>query len=294
MTAAMILIAGASLDVLIGDPKSLPHPVRGIGWLAARSEEVWRSTRLPLRAAGILFTLTVAGMCAAVVHFTSPWAAVFWVWGFLAIRSLASEAENTVRLLDDLPAARRQLSTIVGRDTEALDEAGIVRAVIETVSENFSDAVVAPLFWFVIGGPAAMAVHKAVNTLDSMVGYRNGRYREFGWASARLDDAMNWIPARISVLIVAAASCSWRAVQIAWRDGNSQPSPNSGYPEAAFAGALGVQLGGVSTYRGVASHKPTLGDPHQPLTRDSWPPSRQLFGKAAAVAVLLAVVALWR
>ncbi|HYO83143.1 MAG TPA: adenosylcobinamide-phosphate synthase CbiB [Bryobacteraceae bacterium] len=289
-----VVLVGAALDVVLGDPRWLPHPIRGIGRLATLAERTWRSSGLPPKIAGVLFTATVVGTTCAIVRTTLPWASAYWVWVFLAMRSLEREAARTIALLDDLPAARRQLATIVGRDTAALTEPEIVRAVLETVAENFSDAVAAPLFWFAAGGPAAMAAYKAINTLDSMVGYRNSRYREFGWFSARLDDAANWIPSRLSVVVIALAALDVNAACVAVRDGGSQPSPNSGYPEAAFAGALGVQLGGMSTYNGVPSRKATLGEPTRLLTREVWSDTSRLFRISCVLAVAAAVVAVRR
>jgi adenosylcobinamide-phosphate synthase len=159
------------------------------------------------------------------------------------------------------------------------------------VAENFSDAVVAPLFYFALGGPAAMAAYKAVNTLDSMVGYKDARYGELGWASARIDDLANYIPARLSVILIwmAAALLGYdvrRSYQVTLRDARSQPSPNSGFPEAAFAGAIGVQLGGLNYYRGVASRKAALGDPVRPIDRAAFSRTRRLYYVSTALLVL--------
>lgn len=268
------LVAGVALDLVIGDPQWLPHPVRAIGWFASRSERFWRSPGMPLRVAGVLFWFSVVGASAAVVWLTLPWANVYWIYALLACRDLDVEAGQVIKALEreDIPGARAKLSRIVGRDTATLDEPEILRATVETVAENLGDGVIAPLFYLAVAGPVGMAVYKAINTLDSMVGYRNERYREFGWASARIDDMANFVPSRIAALLIWLAALipgfdAQRAFRITLRDGASQPSPNSGYPEAAAAGALGVQLGGLNYYRGVPSRKPTLGDPIVPLTR---------------------------
>jgi adenosylcobinamide-phosphate synthase len=275
--------AGAALDALFGDPRWMPHPISGTGWLIARAERFWRWTRLPLRIAGICFWVSVTGVSTAVVWATLPWLNVYWIWMLLAARGLDSAAFTVVRALErgDVDDARAKLAMIVGRDTAALDEAEIMRAVIETVSENTSDAIVAPVFYLVIGGPAAMALYKAANTMDSMVGYKNERYREFGWCAARMDDVLNFVPARLTAALVWVAA--WiagldpgRSFRITLRDGGSQPSPNAGYPEAAFAGALSVQLGGLSTYSGVPSRKAYLGDAAAPLTTDTFRQTRKL------------------
>jgi adenosylcobinamide-phosphate synthase len=271
------------LDLLLGDPRWLPHPVRGIGYLAAGAEKLWRATGVPLRTAGALFWLTVVALTCLVVAITSNYLSWYWMWMFLALRSLDSESWAVVRQLQrsDLGAARASLAMIVGRDTDKLAEPEVLRATLETVSENLSDAVIAPLFYLALGGPVLMAAYKATNTLDSIVGYKNEKYRSFGWFSARMDDVVNLIPARLSAVLVWIAALllglnARSAFRITLRDGGSQPRPNSGYPEAAFAGALGVQLGGVNHYAGHASHKALLGDPRQPLSVQVLQKSRQL------------------
>jgi adenosylcobinamide-phosphate synthase len=196
----------------------------------------------------------------------------------------------------DLAQARADLAMIVGRDTGSLDEPEIVRAAIETVSENFGDGVVAPLFYLALLGPAGMAAYKAVNTLDSMVGYKNDLYRELGWASARLDDLLNYVPARLSAALIWIASGVLgmdvrRSVRVTLRDASNQPSPNSGWPEAAFAGALGVQLGGVNHYRGVESRKAYMGDPVRPLVVEEFCRARRLLYVSGLLAMI--GVALW-
>lgn len=286
------LLAGVGLDLAIGDPQWLPHPVRAIGWVAAQAEKFWRATGLPLRLAGVLFWFTVVGLTALAVWFTIPYGNVYWIYAFLACRDLDVEAGRVVRALrrDDIEGARRNLAFIVGRDTDSLDEAQILRATIETVAENLSDGVIAPLFWLAVAGPAGMAAFKAVNTLDSMVGHRDERYRQFGWFSARADDVANFIPARISALLIWVAALlpgfsARYSIKITLRDGASQPSPNSGYPEAAAAGALQVQLGGLNYYRGVASLKSTLGDPITPLTPGVFTRMRVLLYASEALCV---------
>jgi adenosylcobinamide-phosphate synthase len=290
------IAAGAALDLAIGDPRWLPHPVRALGRLIARIEPVARATGLPLRLAGVLFWLAATGVAAGVVAFTLAWLPrpyihVYWIFTLLAIRDLDVHSTGVIRALcsRDVEGARLLLSRIVGRDTAALDEPEIVRGAVETVAENLCDAVVAPLFYLAIGGPAAMAAYKAINTLDSMVGYRNERYREFGWFSARADDAANFIPARITAALIGLAA--WplglrpvTALRTAMRDGGSQPSPNAGYPEAALAGAVGVQLGGLNYYSGVPSRKPHLGDSLVPLTP-------ALFGKVRLLLYATSILA---
>lgn len=294
------IVGGAALDLVLGDPRWLPHPVRGLGWLILRLEAVWRATGLPLKLAGVFFWISVVGTTAAIVGCTilvipRPYSHIYWIFSLLAIRDLDIQSAAVIAALraNNKHAARQRLSRIVGRDTHSLDEAEIVRASVETVAENLSDAIVAPLFYLAVAGPVGMAIYKAINTLDSMVGYRDDRYRDFGWFSARADDAANYIPARLTAALIAAAALPLGlhcrgAVRAAIRDGHSQPSPNAGYPEAAVAGAIGVQLGGVSHYRGVPSSKPHLGDPILPLTRALFPKVRRLLYATSALAVAAA------
>lgn len=298
--SAIDLVAGVALDLAIGDPRWLPHPVRGVGWFANGAERFWRATRLPLRIGGLLFWLSVLGVFTFLVWLTLPWLNIYWIYALLACRDLDAHAVRVVRALEanDLPEARRRLSWIVGRDTEGLDEHGIMRATVETVAENLSDGVIAPLFYLAVAGPAGMAAYKAVNTLDSMVGYRNEQYRDFGWASARIDDVANYLPSRLTAFFVWIAALlpgfdARRAIRVTLRDGDSQPSPNSGYPEAAFAGALGVQLGGLNFYAGKPSPKSTLGDAVVQLTRGVYPRVRVLLyaSEFLFVAVILGCLA---
>ncbi len=198
---------------------------------------------------------------------------IYLSWVSLAARSLHVESGKVVQALerDDLQGARLALSYIVGRETAELDEAEIVRGAVETVAENTGDGVIAPLFYLMLGGPALAIAYKAVNTLDSMVGYKNERYLHFGWASARFDDLANFVPARLTglLMVLAAPICAlsggnaWRVMR---RDCRNHSSPNSGFPEAAAAGALRVRLGGVNRYFGKEVEKPTIGDPSLPLS----------------------------
>jgi adenosylcobinamide-phosphate synthase len=298
------LLAGVVLDLAIGDPQWLPHPVRGFGWIVARLERIWRATGLPLRIAGALLWVSAVGIgsgavAATMIWLPRPWITVYWIFSLLAIRDLDFEAALVIRELrrGDLDGARRMLGRIVGRDTAALDEGEVLRATIETISENLSDAIIAPLFYLAIGGPVAMAAYKAVNTLDSMVGYRNKRHREFGWASARLDDAANWIPARLTAGLVWVCAMllrydARRSVAVTLRDARSQPSPNSGYPEAAVAGAIGVRLGGLNFYQGVASRKPFLGDGGRVADLAAYAQARRLLYGSSLLMVALTAGAL--
>ncbi len=282
MILALAIVLGFLLDQLLGDPPPWPHPVRWIGRLIEIGETALRRV-LPERLAGVLLVLFVAGIAVA-----AAWGALELAYranphvGFgvsalliylgLATRSLADHARAVMIPLreGDLGKARIQLAKIVGRDTPELNEEGVCRAGIETVAEGTTDGIVAPLFYAALGGPIALWAYKAINTLDSMIGYRNPRYLRFGWAAARLDDLANWIPARLTLLLMPLGavltgqdgSAAWR---IGRRDGRRHPSPNAGLPEAAMAGALQVRLGGPSNYGGVVSDKPVLGDARTPM-----------------------------
>jgi adenosylcobinamide-phosphate synthase len=221
-----------------------------------------------------IFTWAIIRMAAWVHPVFSSVIIIFFAYTTLATRNLNDEARKVIKVLEqgDITLARKLMGFLVGRDTDRLDEKEICRALIETVSENTSDGVVAPLFYLLIGGPPLAMAYKALNTLDSMVGYRNDRYRYLGWASARGDDLANLIPSRLTALLFILSSFllrkNWRgAWRATWRDGRKNPSPNSGYPEAAMAGALGVQLGGKNFYFGRVEEKPLIGEPERSIDR---------------------------
>jgi adenosylcobinamide-phosphate synthase len=284
--AILLFTLAYALDWLVGDPEWAPHPVRWMGRLIHIGEGLLRRlTRTPRAefVGGLLLSLSVVG-----VFGVGSWRLLGWLGGWnrtlafvvalyfaattLATRSLLDEARAVRRLLlkSDLPAARRQVARIVGRDTDALDEPEVRRAVIETLAESASDGVIAPMFYLAIGGPPAALAYKAVNTLDSMIGHRDKRYEYFGKLAARLDDAANFIPARLTALLFILAAWAlgldWRgAWRVLWRDGARHKSPNAGRPEAAMAGALGVQLGGTNYYDGEPHYGQRLGDPERPL-----------------------------
>jgi len=300
------LLLGVAADLLLGDPRWLPHPIRGFGLVASRVEQVWRKAPFPVHLAGAGFWLSAVGLACLVVWVSlrvlpRPWVTVYWIFSLLALRDLDRHASAVMEAIDtgDLVEARRRTAMIVGRDTALLDEEGILRATFESVAENLSDAVIAPLFYLALTGPLGLAAYKAVNTLDSMVGYRNPRYREFGWVSARADDLANWGPARLSALLVWLCALRpgfdfARSVRATLRDARRQPSPNAGYPEAAVAGALGVRLGGVNCYGGTPSPKEFLGDPVRPLDRALYSCLRWLlYGPALALTAFLCGVLPW-
>jgi len=295
------LALGVVTDLLLGDPRWLPHPIRGMGLLIKALERFLR--KIPFeKVSGCLLVCAVLLMIVSAVTVTLHWGgffvAAYWIFTCLAVRNLDQESNKVIAALreGDLHRARTLVGCLVGRDTGHLSDKDVTRAVFETVAENMSDAIVAPLFYLAILGVPGMVAYKAVNTMDSMVGYKNDRYLRFGWAAARLDDIANYIPARITagliVLMAALVRLRWRAaIRVVWRDAHLQPSPNAGYPEAALAGALGVRLGGLNYYFGHPVQKPFLGDPLEDLRWNKFSHVRLLLYLVAACSYL--VVALW-
>lgn len=279
-----IVVFALLIDFLIGDPRRY-HPIVAIGKLIEIIEKFLRNRKLTGRFGGVLLFFSVTApiflFSVLFVHLLSElsqsWYGQFFssvfvaVAGslFIALRGLVNEARKVNRLLDEgnLAQARISLKALVGRDTENLPPEKIRIAVIESLSENLSDGVIAPLFYFLIGGFPFLVLYKTVNTLDSMVGYKNERYIKFGWFSAKMDDVFNYIPARITgVFIVLSSfvllgfSAFKKSLKIMFRDGKKHTSPNSGIPEAAMAGALGIRMGGPNHYGGVLVEKPYIGD----------------------------------
>lgn len=276
------LIIGFALDLLFGDPQRLPHPVQAMGLLISVLEGALRRI-FPKTDRGEIFGGAVLVLIVCFFSFTIPLLLLFFAsllgewavlalqslmcWQALAAKGLAKSAMQVYKPLTggDMQSARKQLGMIVGRDTDELDSAAITRAAVETVAENTSDGVVAPMIFFALGGAPLAFLYKAVNTMDSMVGYKNEKYLYFGRAAARTDDVLNYPPARLTGLltVVSAFICgldgknSWRILK---RDHKNHSSPNSGWPEAACAGALVISLGGTSKYFGVPVEKPTIGD----------------------------------
>ena len=304
------LASAYALDLLAGDPPWLPHPTRWIGRLITRVEAVFYDDHssprlqrlagcafwLAVMAGAIIGTLFLLELCRHLNPLLGDAVSIWLAYTTLATRSLHRESSRVVEALREgrLSVARERLAMIVGRDTGQLEEKEILRAVAETAAENVSDGIIAPLFYLAVGGPLGAIAYKTVNTMDSMVGYQNERYAHFGWCAARLDDLANWVPARLSGLILVGASAclklAWRdAWQVMRRDARKMKSPNAGYPEAAAAGALGVQLGGINTYFGQAVSKPTLGDGKQPLTLDTYRVMIRLMYLASFLAFVMAV-----
>ncbi|MCE7791607.1 adenosylcobinamide-phosphate synthase CbiB [Salipaludibacillus sp. CUR1] len=283
----MIILIGAAvlLDLVFGDPKWLPHPVVGFGKLISFLEKkLNKGSGRQKRRRGVLLTAVIvtivygASFLLLSLFYNIHWlaGAVLEAWLIstaIAIKGLKEAALNVAVPLSKgrLAEARRQLSMIVGRDTEDLDESSIVRGTVETVAENTVDGITAPLFWALIGGAPLALAYRAVNTMDSMVGYKNERFYSFGWSAARLDDLVNWLPARLTFVTMLAGALFvpgariTHAFRMTIRDARKHPSPNSGWAEAAAAGLLGVQLGGRNTYNGVVSEREPMGEPLEKL-----------------------------
>lgn len=274
------LLLGVVLDAALRDPRR-GHPVAAFGRTAAVLE---RRIYADSKARGVLYTgalvsgaalLGVAGERAGKGRIVMTAAAT---WAVLGGASLGREGKLMAHSLEagDLPAARARLSHLCARDPAGLDAKALARATVESIAENTSDAAIAPLVWGAVAGVPGLLAYRAINTLDAMVGYRSPRYANFGWASARLDDIANWVPARLTGLLAVACApvaggggaAMRRAYAILRRDGGAHPSPNAGRCEAAFAGALGVRLGGVNAYGGQVEHRPELGDGASPEVGD--------------------------
>jgi adenosylcobinamide-phosphate synthase len=277
------ILAAFVVDLLFGDPRWLPHPVKLIGRFALSLETPMRKLIPRMRAAGIAATIIVVGLTgliswilikgAAMLHPVAGDAmSILLLYTTFASRDLLQHSYRVYAALRDgnLEEAKRRVSLLVGRDTDCLDEYGVTRAAVESVAENLVDGVTAPIFFAVLGGPVVAMMYKAVNTLDSTFGYKDERYLLFGWASARLDDVANYLPARLTapLMALAAAILGYRpmnSIQICLRDGRKHPSPNAGLSEAAMAGALGIQLGGLNYYGGEAFEGALIGDSIQKM-----------------------------
>ena len=304
---------GVLLDLLVGDPEWLPHPIRWMGSLIADLEEKWNKSALSAeerRRRGkrmvstvLILTVMYSGAAVFLAYYIHPWIgvaveAVLSAY-MLAAHSLAKESSNVAKALETegLEAGRMAVARIVGRETARLDKPGVIRAAVETVAENASDGVIAPFFYLLIGGSVLGCAYKAVNTMDSMVGYKSERYIDFGRAAARLDDVLNYIPARLTggLLTLAAVflpGCSaGDSVRIRRRDAKKSTSPNSGVPEATVAGALGVELLGDAYYHGELVHKPKIGDLRREIcTEDIGRTNRMMFLSEGLLILLVGLI----
>ena len=315
MTVAAAALCGFVIDLFLGDPAWMPHPVVFMGRCISALEKLLRrifpQTSTGELAAGAVLaavlplgTLVFTGLCVwglGLVHPVFSFCLqVLWCWQALAVKGLRQESENVRHALvsGTLDDARKAVSRIVGRDTAALSREGVIRAAVETVAENFSDGVVAPLFWMLIGGAPLALAYKAVNTMDSMVGYKNDRYLYFGRAAAKLDDAANWLPSRLAALLLVAAAPltgqnAGRAFALWRRDRRKHASPNSAQTESAMAGALGVRLAGPASYFGRVLEKPWIGDDTRPIEpQDITRANRMLYVGSALALVLFCGVRL--
>ena len=303
------VLGGFLLDAVFGDPAWLPHPVVLMGRCITALENHLR-TALPktpqgelvgggvVAAALPLGTLAVTGLACHLAAALRPALGLalqmFWCAQALAAKGLVQESRNVYRELvkGDLPAARRAVARIVGRDTQALTAEGVTKAAVETVAENASDGVIAPLFYMLIGGAPLALTYKAINTMDSMLGYKNEKYLYFGRCAAKSDDAANWLPSRLAALLwVAAAALTGNSARGAWRiwrrDRHNHASPNSAQTESACAGALGVQLAGPAYYFGEYYDKPTIGDPLRPIEpQDILRANRMMYAESVLALVI--------
>lgn len=301
------------MDLLLGDPLWFPHPVRGLGKLITVLEPRLRGKQNMFfeRLKGALLVFIVVGAGSGCVYgllqmaqlLGDFWSKALWVFiGYttLAIKDLYVHARAVQKCLaaTNTMLAREKLSGIVGRDTKDLSKEAVVRATIESVAENTTDGIVSPLFYLCLGGPVMAMAYKAVSTLDSMIGHKNEKYIYFGWAAARLDDVMNFIPARITgVLIIAAAFLSGKdagaAYRIMRRDGKNHSSPNSGIAEAAMAGALGIQLGGPCCYQGKLNEYLYIGNKHRSARPRIISESLQISFLVSLLMLLMGMMGIW-
>lgn len=316
MTGVELAFA-AVLDVAAGDPRWLPHPVKGMGavitWVDHRIRTICQSEQ----------ALQIAGVCLALGLPVAVYAVATWViaqvtaispllgtvvgiglaYTTLAGRDLFDHVQAVLRELEagNLTGAREAVAMIVGRDSAGLTEPEVARATVETLSESSSDGIIAPLVYLSLGGAPLALAYKAVNTLDSMIGHRDERYEHFGWASARLDDVMNWVPARLAggfiALAAGVSTGQWHRIHESWymlhRDGDKHASPNSGLPEAAMAGALGVQLGGTNYYDGVAHEAPLIGDGTADITPEHIRQASRIMIVTYGLGLFFALLSLW-
>lgn len=272
------LLIGFLLDSLLGDPLWLPHPIRLFGnsilfFTKKLNSGKYRKAKGAAMAMGLIASAySIIWLILYLVRNIEPLFIALSSLGVfygLANRSLISEAHKVISALEKLglESGRKQLSFIVGRETQNLNEQQIRTAVLETLAENLSDGVIAPLFFYFLGGVPAMMAYKMANTLDSMIGYKSEQFRQFGWFAARFDDVINFIPARITALMMVLLTLSWRGLVFIIRYGHQHSSPNAGYPEAALAGILDCSFGGPNVYHGTLVEKPSIGENARSLTR---------------------------
>ena len=309
MWSLAALVIGFCIDLLVGDPHGFPHPVvligkcisvleRGLRCICPKTPSGERAAGAILWGAVVIVSTAVPALLLWLSGLVSPWLRLalesVMCWQILAVKSLRDESMKVYDALEsgDLAASRHAVSMIVGRDTQALSEIGVTKAAVETVAENSSDGIIAPMLYMAIGGIPLMFLYKGINTMDSMLGYKNDKYLYFGRCAARLDDVANYIPARISGWLMALSTVfvgmdTQNAVKIYRRDRRNHASPNSAQTEAAMAGALDVQLAGNAYYFGKLYEKPTIGDPIRPVEIEDIPRANKLLYATCIVGAIL-------
>lgn len=299
------LVAAWLSDLLLGDPRWLPHPVVGFGHMIARGERMLNrgSHRM---AKGALMTILLDSIvffstffllrilhADALPHYVACVVSGILIFYCLAGTTLIREVREVFRAVDrSLDEGRRQVGRIVGRDTAQLSAQEVRTAALETLAENLSDGVVAPLFWLAVGGVPAMLTYKMINTQDSMIGYRNARYKDFGCWAARIDDVANYVPARLTAMLMVVLSGRWSLFSYVWKYGRCHASPNSGYPEAALSGILGCRFGGPHHYFGELVEKPYIGDRDRPLTSADMECSVRL-SRSVEVVTIVTIISIY-
>ena len=306
MFATLALLA-AVIEAVAGYPeaiyRAIGHPVTWIGRLIAWCDRTWNSEQASFetrRLAGVATVVLLLGVSIGVgllLTCSLPHVVLVAILAsaLLAQRSLDTHVAAVAEALEKegIDAGRRAVSMIVGRDTAQLDEAAVSRAAIESLAENFSDGVVAPLFWMVVAGLPGALAYKAINTADSMIGHKSDRHLAFGWAAARLDDLVNLPASRLAALWLALAGLSWRTVAIVWRDANRHDSPNAGWPEAAMAGALGLRLNGPRVYDGEMTDHPWVGEGRTEATAADIRAALRLYRFACALELIPVAILAW-
>ena len=305
----MELTIGFILDLLIGDPNNPFHPVRGIGLLASKLETIFRKLlKNSLKIAGLIvwmitiiltFAITygIIFVCMKINKYLGIIVQGIIIYFCISAKGLVVEGYKVIKYLNEgnIEKSRKQLSYIVGRDTESLDSKGITRAVIETIAENMSDGVIAPILFAGIFGAAGSMAYKAVNTMDSMFGYKNDKYMDFGYFPAKLDDVFNYIPARLTGILIIISSFFLKrdyknSFKIYKRDRYNHTSPNSAHPEAAMAGALDIQLGGANYYFGKIVEKPVIGDKIKEIEINDVKKTAEILYLSAVMGFILMVI----
>ena len=298
ITDLLPLLLAWMMDLWLGDPMQLPHPVVGFGKLIAKGEHVWNKGKgrqwkgalmaIALVVGTYVVSACLLGLLPGVLH---TFASALLIFYCLAGTTLIREVREVFRAVDrSLEEGRMQVARIVGRDTSELSAQEVRTAALETLAENLSDGVIAPLFWYALLGVPGMLTYKMVNTLDSMIGYRNERYKDFGCFAARLDDVANYLPARLTAMLMVLASGRISLIKFVWKYGNQHASPNSGYPEAALAGILDCRFGGPHNYFGQEVWKPFIGEHERLFTTSDMQVAVRIFGLAVVGMIVIVLL----